>query len=62
MKPTTTKQILVSGAVVLAGVVFAGASIVTFMLNPSVYAGLALVPAGYGVYAFVKKYHPKNEE
>ena len=58
----STKHFLVSGAVVLAGVVFAGASIVTFILNPSVYAGLALVPAGYGVYAFVKKYHPKDDE
>jgi hypothetical protein len=31
------------------------------MANPSVYAGLALVPAGFGVYTFVKKYYPKDE-
>lgn len=60
MKPETTKQTFLSGTIVLAAVIFAGASLVTFMANPSIYAGLALVPAGYGVYAFIKKYYQKS--
>lgn len=62
MKPETTKQTFLSGTIVLIAVLFAGASLATFMANPSVYAGAALVPAGYGVYAFIKRYYPKNEE
>jgi len=55
------KTTILCVAVVLAAVIFGGAAIVTFMANPSVYAGLALVPAGFGVYTFVKKYYPKDE-
>lgn len=62
MKPVTEKEMRTSAVVVLAAVVFAGAAIVTFMAHPSVYAGAALVPAAYGVYSFVKKYYPKQEE
>lgn len=62
MKPITEKEMRISAVVVLTAVVFSGATIATFMANPSVYAGLALVPAAYGVVAFIKKYYPKNEE
>ena len=62
MKPITEEEMRLSAIVVLTAVVFSGAALVTFMAHPSIYAGLALVPAAYGVVAFIKKYYPKHNE
>lgn len=62
MKPTTPKETLICGLVILAITMFVIAIIGSIATNLSVWSIAAALPAAYGLYSFYKKYFPKQDE
>ena len=61
MVPKEFKHGAICLAVVAAAVILGGCAVIAFCMKPTAFSGIAIVPAGYGVYTFVQKYYPKED-